>query len=86
MRSASTGATMDENPYKPSLLPSEEPDEPDPGWWFVRRFGLTAVEWIVIVAIVTFLAYLRFSAPVTSNHHRYKSRTSKHGQDHRCIL
>lgn len=66
---------MDENPYQPSLLPGEEPNESEPGWWLTRRFGLTTVEWVVIAAILTFLAYLRFVPGYTSNHHRYKSRT-----------
>lgn len=49
---------VEENPYCPPQLPAEEPDELEPAWGLSRYFGLTIVEWFVVVAIVVILAGL----------------------------
>jgi hypothetical protein len=66
------GETMDDNPYRPSELPTEKHEA---GRWLGRAFGLTTLEWIALAGILAFLAYLRFVPGYTSNHeHRFKAK------------
>jgi hypothetical protein len=76
MRSVSTGETMDESPYQPSLLPGGESDDIEPDWWLtLRRFGLTMIEWIVLAVIAVVLVSLL--QPAANPHKNRKPKSTK---------
>jgi len=56
------------NPYDPPKGPPEPAEDGEPAWGFVRYFGLTLVEWVVVVSILFVLAGL-FLPPVQSGPH-----------------